>query len=46
MDEVLRPLEEFTPLPGSQISKLPRLSPSTQGVTPPGDPGGGEKPAG
>jgi hypothetical protein len=45
MDEVLRPLEDFTPLPGSRIGKLPRLSPSQQGATQPGE-AGSEKPAG
>jgi hypothetical protein len=46
MDEVLRPLEEFAPLPGSRIGKLPRLTPSQQGTAPPGEANGGEKPGG
>src|SRR2546423_3499243 len=45
MDEVLRPLEEFTPLPGSRIAKLPRLSPSQQGAAASGE-SDGETPAG
>jgi len=45
MQEVLRPLEDFTPLPGSRISKLPRLSKSEQGTAPPGDAGGGDEPS-
>jgi hypothetical protein len=45
MEEVLRPLEDFTPLPESRIGKLPRLSPSQQGGPQAGE-AGGEKPAG
>jgi len=46
MDEALRPLEEFAPLPGSRIAKLPRLSPSSHGTAPPSDSRSADKPAG